>query len=252
MSMPARSVFTAHSEMVVNWMACGRTVSGCTVCSDPYDKGELHEFIDATRHIRNAKLRWWLFRVNFAFRFNLIFVVSNYSGIFLLLVVPPNAPNGDMDNVVHAMPRGPCTPQFTEYDTDMDISKCIVHVIRPCCVQSHGCLRQRTVPFIQETITSRSLSLFHCSLLPCKIKKKASTYSHSISVVKTSPNQEANTTKKKFHEQTNLWAMFLYSFSLFNLQLASFDGIQSGIPTRTTATLTPTTLRNIEQVSFIG
>lgn len=101
-----------------------------------------------------------------------------------------------MDNVVHAMPRGPCTPQFTEYDTDMDISKCIVHVIRPCCVQSHGCLRQRTVPFIQETITSRSLSLFHCSLLPCKIKKKASTYSHSISVVKTSPNQEANTKKK--------------------------------------------------------
>lgn len=31
------------------------------------------------------------------------------------------------------------------------------------------------------------------------------------------------------------------------LQLAQLDGLQSGVPTRTTATLTPTTLRNIEQ-----
>lgn len=34
-----------------------------------------------------------------------------------------------------------------------------------------------------------------------------------------------------------------------SLQLVSLDGIHSGVPTRTTATLTPTTLRNIEQVS---
>lgn len=33
------------------------------------------------------------------------------------------------------------------------------------------------------------------------------------------------------------------------LQLVSLDGIHSGVPTRTTSTLTPTTLRNIEQVS---
>lgn len=31
-------------------------------------------------------------------------------------------------------------------------------------------------------------------------------------------------------------------------QLASLDGIHSGVPTRTTSTLTPTTLRNIEEV----
>jgi fos-like antigen len=34
---------------------------------------------------------------------------------------------------------------------------------------------------------------------------------------------------------------------LFMHQLVSYDGINSGVPTRTTATLTPTTLRNIEQ-----
>ncbi|GAB0088189.1 hypothetical protein DMENIID0001_025760 [Sergentomyia squamirostris] len=34
---------------------------------------------------------------------------------------------------------------------------------------------------------------------------------------------------------------------LFMQQLVSLDGIHSGVPTRTTATLTPTTLRNIEQ-----
>lgn len=38
-------------------------------------------------------------------------------------------------------------------------------------------------------------------------------------------------------------------FFFFYLQLVSLDGIHSGVPTRTTATLTPTTLRNIEQVS---
>lgn len=39
-------------------------------------------------------------------------------------------------------------------------------------------------------------------------------------------------------------------YNIFVLQLASLDGIHSGVPTRTTATLTPTTLRNIEQVSM--
>lgn len=37
---------------------------------------------------------------------------------------------------------------------------------------------------------------------------------------------------------------------LFMQQLVSLDGIHSGVPTRTTATLTPTTLRNIEQTFF--
>lgn len=35
------------------------------------------------------------------------------------------------------------------------------------------------------------------------------------------------------------------------MQLVSFDGLQSGVPTRTTSTLTPTTLRSIEQVSVM-
>lgn len=34
---------------------------------------------------------------------------------------------------------------------------------------------------------------------------------------------------------------------LFLLQFVALDGLNSGVPTRTTATLTPTTLRNIEQ-----
>lgn len=37
---------------------------------------------------------------------------------------------------------------------------------------------------------------------------------------------------------------------LFMQQLVSLDGMHSGVPTRTTATLTPTTLRNIEQTFF--
>lgn len=36
-------------------------------------------------------------------------------------------------------------------------------------------------------------------------------------------------------------------FIIFMLQLVSLDGLHSGVPTRTTPTLTPTTLRSIEQ-----
>lgn len=123
-----------------------------------------------------------------------------------------------MDNVVHAMPRGPCTPQFTEYDSDMDISKCIVHVIRPCCVQSHGCLRQRTVPFIQETITSRSLSLFHCSLLPCKIKKSINLFPFHFSC-KNVPKPRSKHKKKKI-PWTNKFMSNVFIF-FFSVQFAA-------------------------------
>jgi len=53
-----------------------------------------------------------------------------------------------------------------------------------------------------------------------------------------------------FHLTNNMMTNNRCSFQLqfiFPLQLVSLDGLHSGVPTRTTPTLTPTTLRSIEQ-----
>lgn len=52
------------------------------------------------------------------------------------------------------------------------------------------------------------------------------------------------------HKQWKLIKCVCFFCNCFILQLVSLDGIHSGVPTRTTSTLTPTTLRNIEQVSL--